>query len=332
METIISYIDNLFRNYPDTPQVQKARQELLGIMEDKYHELKAEGKSEHEAIGIVISEFGSMEEIALELELDQKPDAEQKSFANIRDEKYLTLEQAEQYIKIQERFGMQIAIGVAFCILSPTLAVLMSALVEGRLLSERVADVFGGISLFVMVAVGVGIFIISGIAHGRYEEYEKKFIRLDGQTKKRLTEQFEEYNTVFGIKIAAGVIFCIISVIPVIILEGIFEGSAFSWMENVSAVSLFAFVAIGVYFLITAGMKHGAYQTLLGIGKKKAAKTKQEKRIAVVSAIYWPIITVIYLGASFFTWNWGFTWIIWVISGIIFGGISAVITLLSGEE
>ena len=63
METIMSYIDNLFRSYPDTPQVRRAREELLGIMEDKYNELKAGGKSENEAIGIVISEFGSMDEI-----------------------------------------------------------------------------------------------------------------------------------------------------------------------------------------------------------------------------------------------------------------------------
>ena len=36
-------------------------------MEDKYVELKAEGKSENEAIGIVISEFGNMEELIREL-------------------------------------------------------------------------------------------------------------------------------------------------------------------------------------------------------------------------------------------------------------------------
>ena len=67
METIISYIENVFRNYPDSEKVRKAKEDLLNCMEDKYHELKAEGKSENEAIGIVISEFGSMDEIAWEL-------------------------------------------------------------------------------------------------------------------------------------------------------------------------------------------------------------------------------------------------------------------------
>ena len=45
METIISYLDNLFRAYPDTEKVRKAKEELLGIMEDKYYELKEIGRA-----------------------------------------------------------------------------------------------------------------------------------------------------------------------------------------------------------------------------------------------------------------------------------------------
>ena len=90
METIISYIDNLFRNYPNTLQLQKARDELFGIMEDKYHELKAEGKSENEAIGIVISEFGSMEEIAADLGLDPKSSAANADALDLEEEKNQT--------------------------------------------------------------------------------------------------------------------------------------------------------------------------------------------------------------------------------------------------
>ncbi len=34
------------------------------MMEDKYNELISEGKSDNEAIGIVISEFGNLDELA----------------------------------------------------------------------------------------------------------------------------------------------------------------------------------------------------------------------------------------------------------------------------
>lgn len=58
METIKNYLENMFSHLPNTPEVQKAKYELYQMMEDKYNELISEGKSDNEAIGIVISEFG----------------------------------------------------------------------------------------------------------------------------------------------------------------------------------------------------------------------------------------------------------------------------------
>ena len=55
METIKSYLETMFANMPDTPEVIRAKSELFGMMEDKYNELISEGKSENEAVGTVIS-------------------------------------------------------------------------------------------------------------------------------------------------------------------------------------------------------------------------------------------------------------------------------------
>ena len=41
-----------------------AKQELWGMMEDKYNELISEGLSENEAVGTVISEFGNLDELS----------------------------------------------------------------------------------------------------------------------------------------------------------------------------------------------------------------------------------------------------------------------------
>ena len=60
MEAIREYLSNLFMNMPETPDVLRAKAELMEMMEDKYEELLKDGKSEKEAIGIVISEFGNL--------------------------------------------------------------------------------------------------------------------------------------------------------------------------------------------------------------------------------------------------------------------------------
>ena len=67
METIQTYLENMFAAFPDNPETLRAKSELLAAMEDKYNELKNEGKSENEAIGIVISEFGNIDELMAEL-------------------------------------------------------------------------------------------------------------------------------------------------------------------------------------------------------------------------------------------------------------------------
>ena len=67
METIRNYLETMFQKLPNTAEVQKAKVELGQMMEDKYTELRNEGKSENEAVGTVISEFGNLDELAEDL-------------------------------------------------------------------------------------------------------------------------------------------------------------------------------------------------------------------------------------------------------------------------
>ena len=50
METIRNYLESMFSQLPNTPEVLKAKYELGLMMEDKYSELIADGKSENEVI------------------------------------------------------------------------------------------------------------------------------------------------------------------------------------------------------------------------------------------------------------------------------------------
>ena len=64
MDQIKEYIKNLFRGIPETPDVLRAKAELMEMMEDKYEQLLQEGKSPQEAFGTVVSEFGDLEELS----------------------------------------------------------------------------------------------------------------------------------------------------------------------------------------------------------------------------------------------------------------------------
>ncbi len=91
METIENYLDNIFSSLPRSAEIIKIKEELLLNMEDKYNELKESGKTENEAIGIVISEFGNIDELVKELGINTTI----KEASNIPT---ITMEVSEEYI------------------------------------------------------------------------------------------------------------------------------------------------------------------------------------------------------------------------------------------
>ncbi len=88
MDTLTNYLNTMFAVLPDTEDVRQAKAELLQMMEDRYTDLLSEGKSVNEAVGTVITEFGSIDEIAkaLGLELPGKTNEHEAGRTNSRPE------------------------------------------------------------------------------------------------------------------------------------------------------------------------------------------------------------------------------------------------------
>ena len=64
MDTIETFLDNMFAPYPTTPRLTEARAELRAMMEDAYNDAIAQGKTHNEAVGQVITDFGNLHELA----------------------------------------------------------------------------------------------------------------------------------------------------------------------------------------------------------------------------------------------------------------------------
>jgi hypothetical protein len=84
-------------------------------------------------------------------------------------------------------------------------------------------------------------------------------------------------------------------------------------------------VAVGVYFIINGGSRIGAYNKLLQEGEYSLEGKKASVTVDKVASIYWPIATAIYLIWSFVTNDWGITWIVWPIAGVLFGCVSGAV-------
>ena len=72
MDAIKSYLENMFLHLPKTAEVLRAKEELAQMKEDKYNQLRSEGRTDNEAVGQVISEFGNLAELAGTLGIPQE--------------------------------------------------------------------------------------------------------------------------------------------------------------------------------------------------------------------------------------------------------------------
>lgn len=244
METIRNYLNNIFSNMPDTPEVVRAKTDLLNMMEDKYNQLIAEGLSENEAIGTVIAEFGSLEEISemLGIPLDQTKAVKLKE---------ITLEDDKEYIRLNRQRAVMVALGVFLCIVSSAIPGFGEA--TNSILVEAVTMA----AMFVVVAIAVGCFIMSGNPLKGYEDISKSKCVAGQEALGYAAEEEKEKSTRYCALLAIGVMLCVISVIPACISD--FASN--EWMETIGAMSVLIFTAIGVFFIV--------YQALAKKGWKK---------------------------------------------------------------
>ena len=85
MDVINAYLETMFSPYPQTPRLLEAKEDLRGMMEDAYNEAIAAGRSNNEAVGKVITEFGNLDELApvLGIASDIRPTTTPSAFPDL---------------------------------------------------------------------------------------------------------------------------------------------------------------------------------------------------------------------------------------------------------
>lgn len=322
METILSYLENMFMNLPKTAEVLRAKEELASMMEDKYSELLAEGKRENEAVGIVISEFGNLEELAEELGILGTVEMMPEESAGRK----VSWKEAEEYMEISQKTGKWIALGVLLCIYSPLLLLICGGIEDTIGLSEFYIVCFGLIPLFVMIGIAVAIFIYNGMKRERFEYLKKEQICLVDGLEQDLRRIKEEEKSKEIKMVIVGILLCIFSIIPLFIFGSISDNDLIGAMVIDLMLIL---IGIGVMLMIIGTQKSECMKVLLQEDDYTKKGKENSKLIDIIAGIYWPIVTAVYLIWSFVTMNWGFTWIVWPIAAVLFGVIAAICAVIS---
>lgn len=315
MDTIKNYVESVFVNLPRTTEMLQLKQDMLTTMEDKYHQLKNEGKSENEAIGTVLSEFGNIDEIIEEYNLETESEHVDKHSV------LLSENQVDEFMQHRTKFGLAIATGVFLCILAPAMLILfreIAMLVSPSSAAMDRINLLAIIPLFLFVAIAVGIFIVFGLKEEQYA-FDKKVIVLDPVTRENLNREMNDFKPSFAKAIASGVILCILAPIS-LLLAVVFLGDDNAW----SVIFLLGFVAVGVFLFVFYGILYSTYEKLLSLGEYKPEKVIASKLTDTIAGVVFPVATAVYLFLGFVYNAWGTAWIIFPITGILFAAFSSL--------
>ncbi len=315
METIRTYLENMFAGLPRTAQVNEIKNNILTNMEEKYLELKSQGKSENEAIGIVISEFGNIDELTSELGLKSSSDENTRTVS--RDE-------VMEYKAVKKATGIQVALGVFLCILAPIVLILITALDDNEII--RVPENTGVILLFILIAVAVGIFIKSGMSLEPYK-YIEEGVLLPYDLEHEIRQEYKQFTPMFNLSVIIGV--CLIILSPICL----FIASNGSDLTNQFGVVIMLFlINIAVAIFIFRGNQKSYYELLLKVGDYTPSKRDENKLIGAVASIIWPLAVIIFLISGLVFHLWYINWIIFPITGLLFGMFSATYSIMKGDN
>lgn len=316
MDTIMSYLETMFAKLPKTPEVEQIKQELSMNMEEKYHELINLGKTENEAIGTVISEFGNIDELMEELGYAVEEEAERA----------LSDQEVNDFLAENKHFGKMIGIGVSLILLAASIFMLINGVVLVMEIENRLLNIAGLIPLLLMVAVAVAIFIV---ADHRMEPFKGMLhnYQITPNQKYRLEQEINEFRSVQLKAVIIGVVLCIVAPLVLIIIS-VVDGA----YASIGVSILLGLVAIAIFLFIYYGEQDSAYKKLLQEQDyQKPNVDEEDKVVGAVAAFVWPLAVAIFLITGFIFNQWHINWLIFPITGLLFGGFAAVRSIMSED-
>lgn len=244
----------------------------------------------------------------------------------------VSMEEANDFLSVKAMTSKSIALGTFLCILSPICLFILAAASEipEYGLTDNIAGGIGMIILLILVTIAVAIFISSGRKTAAFNYLEKEVFETEYGVSGMVAERKAQYNGTYTRNNIIGTSLCIMALIP-------FFGGAIFNDENELLLTImlsisFVLVGIGVFFFVSSGIIWASYEKLLQEGDYSKVKKENQSIVTAISSAYWLIATAIYLGYSFSTNNWEYSWIIWVVAGVVFPVIVIIIDLLGKRK
>lgn len=236
----------------------------------------------------------------------------------------VSMEEANAFLSVKLRTAKTIAYAAFLCIVSPIALLILGAISESTVgvLNENIAGGIGMIVLIILVAIAAVMFISSGsktapFAYLEKEKFETEY-GVSGMVKERKA-QYKDLHTKHNI---AGACLCVTALIPLFV-GAIIDADNDLFLTIMLSLS-FLIAGVGVICFIKTGIIWASYEKLLQEGEYSKENKEKPSFSGAIYTAYWVIAMAVYLGYSLSSNNWGQSWIIWVVAGVIFPAVIAI--------
>lgn len=260
--------------------------------------------------------FGVTTDYLLKNEINENTDF------NISDDtsflKQVSLEEANAFLSSKASTSKSVAYAVFMCIISPVFLIVLDAISQSTnyAFSENVATGIGMILLLTFITIAIAIFISSGIKSNPFEYIEKELLETQYGVSDMVEKRKAKYRTTYTKNNIIGSSLCIMSLVTLFV--GIIINEDNDLLIAVMLSISFVLVSIGVSFFIKTGIIEASYDKLLQEGNYSLERKEKQSISAAITITYWLTTTAIYFGYSLPTTNWEYSWIIWIIAGILY--------------
>lgn len=271
--------------------------------------------------------FGVSTDYLLKDELEQEAFTDDTLDTSVR---RITMEEANAYLEHRNWASFRIALATVLCILSPVCLILMGGASEAGDLpfNESFSGFCGLAVLFVMIAIAVALFLLTGAKHSHYEFWEAEEFELAYGVSGMVKEKQKAFHGTYTKCNIVGVCLCILA--PIVLILGIFTINTLVTAAFLAVMFLLIGAAVGLF--IWVGVRWASMERMLREGDFAPKKRKESALEETVTTVYWLLVTAGYLIWSFASGSWGISWVVWPIGGVIFAAIQEILHYLENKD
>ncbi|WP_341857081.1 hypothetical protein [Brachybacterium sp. GPGPB12] len=275
------------------------------------------GRTESQAVGAVIAEFGGLDEVAAELGITAELDGTAVGTGTMAPA-MLSTERAEEYVEAVRRGRWIPAVAIPLFVLS-ALPLLLLIAVGGEEPSGWALGA-GLTAPLILVAVGVVLLVLQGDRMEEFADIDEARVSPTPAVREIARDLRREHRRERTLATGAAIMLWILAAVPVILMGVLTDSGSLAPLYGVCAT--LAMVALGLWILLRSAWSDTAAAALLQEeDEDDLSATSTSPAIRVVAAVYWPVAAAIYLAWSFLGGDWGITWVVWPIAGVLYAGL-----------